>query len=336
MRVTPDCDTVNSFPICNRADAQFGPAIVWNGENYIVVWSDRRFSGAYWWLTAARVSRDGSVLDSGYVVGDRDSTNDFYADLGFDGNRCLAVWYHSYYQPWGIFGRFVNAQAQGEDSVFKIASTRTHLYNFPKLEFGDSAYLVAWADCREGAEDFDIFSRLVAPDGHLLGAEQLLATGETDQQRPDVSWDGHDYLVVWTESGLVMGRRVGSDGVPLAPASVLSDSNGNGRTCARVTSGGNNRLVVFGEQRGPETDIYGTLQARPGIEEEGRTPQAASLTLGTVFVSSPLMGEGWGEGGLGAAIYDREGRRVNAPSLGAGVFFIVVKDRVVHKVVSIE
>lgn len=322
MRVTPQCDTVNSFSICSRADAQFGPAIAYNGENYIVVWSDRRFTGTYWWLTAARITPDGTVLDTGYIVGGQGSTNEFYADLACDGDRCLAVWYHSYYAPWGIYGRFINRLARAEDSVIGIAATRTRLYNFPKVEFGDSAYLVVWADHREGAEDYDIRSRLVAPDGRLLGSEQLLATGPAAQERPDAGFDGHEFLAVWSEDGVVKGRRVGSDGVPVDTAFVLSDTNANRRACPRIATGSSNRLVVWSEQRGAETDIYGTLPGRPGLSEAGADP--AAREPGTTFSVRLRAGEQW---------FDRSGRAVDASRTAPGVYFSVTRDRQVRKTV---
>lgn len=149
------------------------------GENYIVVWSDRRFSKTYWWVTAARISRNGVVLDTGRVVGAARPANEYYPALACDGRRTLAVWYHSYHAPWGIYGRFINAEARAEDSVFRIAQTRTHFHNLPRVAFGDSAYFVAWADHREGYDDFDIRGWLLHRTGGCWAQSRQSRPGRT-------------------------------------------------------------------------------------------------------------------------------------------------------------
>lgn len=329
MRVTPDCDTVNSFPICNLADSQFGPDIVFTGENYLTVWSDRRFTGTHWWITAARVTRDGVVLDTGHVVGDRGNTSEYYPSIAFDGARSLVVWYHSLHQPWGIYGRFLDAAARGEDSVFTIARTRTHFYNRPRIAFGDSAYFVTWADFREGAEDFDVRGRLVAPDGRLLGEERLIATGPADQRRPHVSWDGREYLVVWSEGGVIVGRRVGSDGVPLGAAFAVSDTTGNDRRHPAAFAGRGGRLVVWTERRGVETDIYGRLVPAPGVAEAGPGSGRKPVPGATILPGHRLVREG-------LELYDRSGRAVTGSQLEPGVYFVIDTDRTVRRLVLLK
>lgn len=327
MRVTPDCDTVSSFPICDLADSQFGPGIVFNGEDYIAVWSDRRFTGTYWWLTAARVTREGVVLDTGHVVGARGSSNEYYPSIAFDGVRSLVVWYHSYHRPWGIHGRFLDSEARGEDSVFTIAGTRTHFQNLPRVAFGDSAYFTTWADLREGAEDFDIRGRLIAPDGRLLGIEQVIATGPADQRRPNVNWDGQEYLVVWSEAGVITGRRVGSDGLPRGAAFAVSDTTGDTRSQPAAFAGRDGRLVVWTERRGAETDIYGTLLGPPGVAEPDPA-RPGPTTRPTVFAAAGLAAQG-----RGAVVFDHTGRVVSAANPVPGVYFIRTPDNGIHRLV---
>jgi hypothetical protein len=325
VRVTPDCDTVGSVAICNRADAQFGPALAFNGRDYVVAWSDRRFSGTYWWTTVARVSAEGVVLDTGLPVGHLDAHNEFYPDIAFDGTRCLAVWYHSYYAPWGIYARFVNDSGRPEDTVLTVAAAATHLYNFPKVEFGDSAYLVVWADLREHGTDYDVYGQLVTRSGRLAGPRITVATGTEEQTRPDVMFHDGSYVVVWAEEGVVRGQQVCSDGVLSGSRFAVSDTGAGGRSCPRVAAGPGSRLVAWSEARGPTCDIYATIGPLPGIVGPEGDPQSRQPmpTLGRIRFSP------------GIEAFDRSGRRVSSRP-GPGVYFVRQANCRLSKVVVTE
>jgi hypothetical protein len=304
VRVTPQGDTINSFPICNRADAQFSPSVVFNGENYIVTWTDRRFTDAH---------------------------NEFYPNTAFDGNRCLTIWYHSYYEPYGIYGRFVNSSAQPEDTVISIAATSSYLHNFPKVDFGGGNYLVVWADERAGASDLDILGQLVSPQGALTGSKITIATGSQNQRRPDVCFDGTNFLVVWVEDNWIFGQRISPAGQLISTNFLISDPLINIRTCPRLCAGINNYLVVWSEERALYCDIYGNIDVGTGIYE-GREKSVRHPGYSATIITGPLQlpsNEKY-------KIYDISGRIVKLPKITPGIYFIEIDGEITQKIVKIK
>lgn len=265
---------------------------------------------------AARVAPDGTVLDTGAIIGSADAHNDYYPDIAFDGNRCLVVWYHSYYPPHGIFGRFINSLALPEDTIIHVALTQTHIDNLPKLDYGPGEYFVVWADLRPGQTDYDIFGQLVSPQGELIGSLITVATGAQEQTRPDVAFDGRAFLVVWTESGPVMGQWVATDGQLSGSAFAVSDTSPNPRNCARLCRGSTNMLVVWSELLGAHTDIYGSLVPVSGIAETPGCRLPPALNPASVARTLPRLTDPC------VRIFDCMGRGLKSPAVRAGVYFL--------------
>jgi hypothetical protein len=317
VRVTPQCDSLDSSAICKNGDSQFGPSITFDGTNYVVVWSDRRFNAVNWWITAARVAPDGVVLDTGIPLGTQDAHNEYYPDIASDGSRSLVAWYRSYYAPWGIYARFVNSQAQPEDSCLLVATTRTHVANYAKVAFGQGCYLVVWSDLRPGADDYDIFGRFVTPSGQMPDTAFSIATGEASQTRPDVELVGSDFLVVWNEAGRIVGRRVVPQGGPAGAQFAVSDTTNYSRDCPRLTNLDGNYLAVWSENRGTDSDIYCRIGTFPGVEESHK-PQASSTrpqpTLVCELPVTPTSGKG--------RYFDCLGRAVTPGHAAAGIYFL--------------
>jgi hypothetical protein len=332
VRVTPECDTIDSTTICNRADSQFGPAIAFDGANYVVVWSDRRFTGNYWWVTAARVTPQGVLLDTGNIIGAGDAHNEFYADIAFDGARCFVVWYHSYYAPYGIYGRFLNGSAQPEDSVIPIAPALTHVLNCAKVASGAEKYLVVWADQNPAGSDYDIYGQLIATDGQLIGSRITIATGANDQTRPDVEFVGQEYLAVWVENGLIRGQWIDQQGQLAGAPIAVSETTANPRDYPRLCAQGDRYFAVWSELRGASSDIYGRLGAAQGIGEETNAPGRLRSSPETVFLNalpgSPVRS------GLG--IYDCLGRRLASGHAPGGVYFVVDASGRLKKVLTLR
>jgi hypothetical protein len=324
VRVTSECDTINSVNICARPDAQFGPALAYDGTNYLVAWADRRYTGTYWWATVARVTPQGVVLDTGTIAGNGDAHNEFYPAVAYDGNRCLVVWYHSYYGPYGVFGRFVNHAAQPEDSVIMIAPALTHLNNFPRVGSSRSNYLIAWADLREGAGDYDVRGQLVSLGGEILGGAITIATGEANQTRPDVVFDGRQYLVVWAEPAGIRGQWISLDGALVGPELAISDTGRSGYDCPRLGAGSANCLVVWSAVQGAYSDIYGNLVSLPGIEDAKAEPAYHREAGRTLISSGPLQFPA----GERVEIFDCTGKRVDPRRLGTGLYIIRAGGRI--------
>ena len=169
MRVTPDMDTINSFEICAKIEIQTYPSVVFDGQNYIVVWSDNNFGGSYYYVAAARVTPGGVVLDTGACITSGVGSSEYRARIAYDGNRCLVVWPKS---SGPIYGRFINSDCQPEGDIFIIGFAPA---GGPNIAFDGSNYLVVWyTGTYPGLE---LYGHLVSPQGALVGSPISIAHG---------------------------------------------------------------------------------------------------------------------------------------------------------------
>ena len=122
-----------------------------------------------------------------------------------------------------------------------------------------SDYLVAWVDFRQGPSF--IYGARVSSSGNVIDlAGFAIATLEVDYDSPPcVSFDGTNYLVVWS-TGDVYGSRVSRNGVVLDPNGFVISSAPFWQGFPKVSFNGFNYFVVWEDYRfGPYTsDIFGT------------------------------------------------------------------------------
>jgi hypothetical protein len=272
VRVTPECDTLNSFVICDSSGIQTGASTVFNGENYIVVWLDQRFAADSFYVVTARVTPQGEVFDSGVRLGYASKYEGYHTDIAFDGERCLAVWNHCEYStPLGVFGRFINSSTQPEGNVITIATTSTHYSVDPKVAFDGNNYLVVFGDIPGSFNH--IYGQLVSPDGNLIGDKITIANSNyICQYYPDVVWDDHLYTVVWCEDDCIRGQHLDTNGQLIGSSFPISNTTSNSRDYPSIAVSNNNYLVAWQEQRST-LDIYGNVDHIIGVKETEKITQ---------------------------------------------------------------
>jgi hypothetical protein len=329
VRVTPNCDTLSSFVISDEIRIQWAPDAVFNGQNYIVVWSDERFIDNYYHVVAARVTPSGLVLDTGTPIGVGGSLREYYPAIEFDGNRCLAVWYNYNSLPYGVFGRFINSSGQPEGSVITIASTVYYSTMNPKIAFDGVNYLVVYVD-RPGSY-YNVYGQVVDPRGNLVGGQITIAANNLSEYYADVVWDGNFYVVTWKEGSYnVRGQRVGADGSLVGSAFQISSTSANYRYYPRITASDNNYLVAWYEYRNAQYDIYGNVDQVIGVEER-EVGKFDDFIIPTI-ISGPLTLPK----DKACKIYDISGREVESIRLSPGVYFIEIEGQITKKVVKVR
>ncbi len=298
---------------------------MFNGTNHIVVWDDGRFEGIR--IVAARVTPLGAVLDTGNCIGGTGVSEQF-PDIAFDGTRCLAVWLN-YAVPYGIAGRFVNAQAMPEDTVLTISVTETYKYANPRVAFGNNNYLVVWADIVPATFNFNIYGQLVSPQGELIGSRITIADDPSSETEPYVVFDNSQYLVAWNDSGVIWGRFIDTLGQPVAASFLISENIGRAHFSPWVAVSDINYLVVW-SRIGVDRDIYGNIDLMIGTREE-RDISLIDQMHQTIF-SGPLIlpiGKNY-------TIYDISGRQVSTNRLGSGIYFIEIDGKIEQKIIKIR
>jgi hypothetical protein len=326
VRVTPGLDTINSLPIKADVGVEKEPDISFGGNNYLVVWSEGMFGGMHK-VRAARVTTQGAVLDSGIPFG-KDAYLEYRPSIAFDGTRFLAVWYN-YSSPFGVFGRFINTQAQPQGDAFEIKLSNTnHLFQ-PDIAFAGSRYLVVWNEQTSSTGD-DVLGQIIDMDGTFYGGVMPVSVGPGYQSNPRVT-GGDAFIVVWDESGKICGQRVSAGGELTGPNFEISDTSSNERLSADIATGSANYLAVWMQYQNSSYDIFGNIDITTGINMT-RAQIIHQDHLTATIIKGPLERFLVHE----YTIYDIAGRKVDREPNSCGVYFLERGGRIVKKIIRLR
>ena len=278
MRVTPNLDTINSFEICPKLEIQTYPAITFDGQNYLVVWSDNNFGGSYYYVAAARVTPGGVVLDTGACITNGTGSSEYRAKIAYDGNRSLVVWPKS---SGPIYGRFINSQCQPEGNMFVIASAPA---GGPNIAFDGTNYLVVWFSGTYPA--LELYGHLVSTQGALVGSPISIAVGAGCHRWADITFDGTKYLVIWqtgenNAGQKIYGQFIGTDGVHIGDTFMICDNTYEERWWPAIAVADSNFLTVWGQGYGSACNSWGNVDVSvTGLTEDaGYTIHDTGLNL---------------------------------------------------------
>jgi hypothetical protein len=265
--------------ISTAPDWQSDPSVAFDGENFFVVWDDRRAGWDSTGIYGARVDISGAVLDTEGIVVCNTSGDQEYPAMGFDGTNHLVVWKDDC--SGGVCGSRVMPSGVILDTSGFPVSTAAHSQWFPSAAFNGADYLIAWGDFRGGG---GVYGTRVDSSGVVLDPTGIAISTEA---RPNYFWgtsvasDGNNYLVVWQdarngEDNLdVYAARVSSSGAVLdeIPISTLP----GWQFGVSAAFGVNNYFVVWSDE-----------SAR-GIQGTRVTPSGAVLDPGGIAVASSGM-----------------------------------------------
>jgi len=218
---------------------QCNPSVAFDGNNYLVVWTDWRDTLFNTSVLAARVTPDGTVIDNEAITID---TMGVYASVGFDGTNYLVVdW------GWGIQGFRVTPTGEVLDSTAIVISSSDGWQQ--ALAFDGANYLVVWEDYRDSVSQ--IYGARVSPTGAVLDTAGIaIGTGPHRLVCPAITFDGTNFLVVWEvrdpTTAYICGTLVSPAGQALDSGFVVdSASQIDDMYGPTATSDGTNSLVVW-------------------------------------------------------------------------------------------
>ena len=261
------------FVISHADKGRDYPAVDFDGTNFLVVWEDSR-NGS--WEDAdiygARVTPQGTVLDTAGIGIAQASDRQNQVAVAFDGTDFLVVWYdHRSGSDWDIWGTRVTPQGMVLDTGGIVISQAAGDQSTPAVRFDGADFLVAWQDVRSGSE-WDIYGARVTPQGTVLDTEGIaISQASGDQLSTAVGFDGANFLVVWQDdrdsNGWdIYGARVSPQGAVLDSAGILMSLAANEQSYPAVASDGTNFLVVWADSRNSAwLDIYGVRVSQSGI-----------------------------------------------------------------------
>jgi len=311
QRLAADGTALDADPLELAAGSVSSPSAVWDGERFLVVWSD--VDG----IRGVRLGPDGVPLDASFLV----MADGFSPDVAALDGVFLVVGL-----KFGFNIQYINVHAARIDGAtgqlvdpvpISIAGSYSLL---PRVISIDTSWLITWE--QHGTHDDPqslIAASFLLSDGSSPGTFNVTFNGG----HPDVAWSGSEALFVFRVNSLananndVWYRRMTSAGGFPAPQALLSDAAGR-QLYPAVAWDGAQFLAAWEDQRNQvtfydgRTDVYaarisaaGVLldpvsfaletgaapQARPALAAVAGTPGAAASA--TSIVHGDVGGVAW-------------------------------------------
>ncbi|MCE5198692.1 MAG: hypothetical protein ABFD54_02340 [Armatimonadota bacterium] len=284
---------------------QIDPSVAWNGQEYLVVWTDKRESLSH--IYAARVRPTGEVLDPGGILLSGTVANQIAPKVASDTSGCLVVWQDTRGSSNDIYGCAVSSVG----IVGRIYGIVTHADNeeSPALAYNGSSYMVIWRDYRNSdSTDTDIYGCRVSKLGIRMTADALISSaGSTAgaagaQLNPRICAIGTSFMAVWEDMRVnkinkdIYGARINYAGtlVDKSGIAICTASGDDEMPC--VAYDGSKLLVSWRSRsdryvKATRMSIEGGILDPVSIKVSGTT--AGSTGIGVAAISGKFA-VGWG------------------------------------------
>ncbi|UCG31316.1 MAG: hypothetical protein JSV53_05415 [candidate division WOR-3 bacterium] len=326
MRVTPECDSINSLSICSEDGIQTDPCVAFDGTNYMVVWSDMRVTGNKV-VYVARVSQSGTVLDPGGVqIGPENGSWQNQPSIVFLGDKYFLAWGHLM-APFGVTGCFVNLDGTLDDTV-RIASATAEVHNTCVVYDGEKM-LVTWTEYAG-----TLWGQFVSTSGSAIGSPFIIATDIMVTSSGSTCFSGSEYMVVYCNWAFAIiefwGRKYDASGNPLgSPFRIANPAHSS--TDGYVIAGDEHYLCLWSKLLYP-ADIYGSLDFDVGVEDHQTRPLEQGLRYTSTITSGPLALPDDKE----FKVFDIMGCEVRTTNPAPGIYFIQIESDIVQKVIKVK
>jgi hypothetical protein len=264
------------IPIATVPGQQFGPDVVFNGTDFLVVWMssgpDRPND-----VLGTRVSRSGSVRDRVPIPIATGPEAESAPAVAFDGTNVLVVWTGGD----GVSGSRVSPAGVVLDRPGIPISAETG--SEVVLAFDGINHLVVWETF---GTDRDLSAAVVSPQGAVV-ARQAIVAEPGDQSEPAIAFDGVNSLLTWRDDradymGDISGTRVDPAGNGLDTTRIRITSAAGRQVEPAVAFDGTNYLVTWTGD-GSGFGIHGARVTPEGVVLDGdAVPIVAQAGTGAV------------------------------------------------------
>jgi hypothetical protein len=268
-------------------DGELGE-ILWDGSSYVVVFANDKG------IQSTRVASDGRVIDTKLVSGG--ATNARYSSpvASWSGANLYVAWSDDRLSTEArnadVIGRVVDS---GIDTLISAAAPQQHV---PSIAFGANRFLIAWTEERLGSGTDTFIARMTSDGTRMDGRGVRLSTTGASATKPDVVFDGTNFVVAWiaTANGKdsVITTRVSPDGAVLdfgginqfnaegcidgldlgidgaVPLAVWTDCNSGHVYAARITRGG---IMALASVAIAQVSPDGVIAKNPSVAWNGKT-----------------------------------------------------------------
>lgn len=201
------------------------PGVGWDGNNYLVTWSDGRTTSSSRNIYGARVDTSGVVLDTSPIMITTNSANKVNSRVAGNSNCFLVVWEDNS----RAYGCRVSSAGSLLDAVqgFPVCTNAAFQFN-PEVASIGTNFFVVWQDRRLGST---LYGSRVSGSGQVLdGTGFALCSSTNVNGHPGLAASATNYFAVWEDIGssstYVYGARVSANGILLDTNSIAISTNG--------------------------------------------------------------------------------------------------------------
>ncbi len=242
--------------ISNAPDNQINPSLVYNGINYLVVWSDLR-NGSYD-IYGTRVSTSGIVLDTADIFISSSISYDLLTPaVTFGGRYFFVVWKEQLSPTTGyIRGTRIDTSGIVIDTLSIVINSTPIAYVSPDVSFDGQNFFTVWTIATHA------YGARIDTSGTVIDTINILiASNPGLKANPNVAFDGIRYAVIWQDnrnsSYDIYGARVNTSGVVIDSSAIGIVSMNSDLKYPRIVFNGENYLLTWEDYRAGYPDIYG-------------------------------------------------------------------------------
>ena len=196
-------------PTSEEQDMQAGAGslVAFDGRNYLAVWDTGGFHDSPGGdIHGALFSQTGSLVVPVIPV-TSEGTGALSPAVSFGKSNYLVVWNNAVPgtpelpELYDIYGEFISTDGT-QGNPFVISQTPTPSYNPCCAAFDGTNFMVVWNKNIGSASPntvWNLFGRLVSPDGTFPGDERAMVPDANNPQFPSLAFDGANYLLAWNE-----------------------------------------------------------------------------------------------------------------------------------------
>ncbi|WP_243338178.1 InlB B-repeat-containing protein [Anaeromyxobacter soli] len=272
----------SEFPLSAAAGWQDFAAIGFDGESYLVAWSDGRngLGPGDTDIYSVRVSAAGAVLEGSEALVSAAPGAQHHPAIAIGPSAALIIWEdeRSGMGASDVYGARVGATVLDPDGIL-VSNSPFQEYS-PSVGFDGTGWVVVWSDLGGGSGS-QVYGARLSAEGALL--DRLAFTpGLYGQERTAIAWGAGSGLVVWgdghTSKGTeISGTLVDGAGRVLTPNGTPFTSGANTQVAGDVAFDGADYLVVWHDNRsGAGWDVYAAR-----VNASGTVLDAAAIPIAT-------------------------------------------------------
>ena len=266
--------------------------VAFDGTNFRVTWSDYRSGTAYGDIYAARVTPQGTVLDTSGLPVSTAPGDQYNSAVAFGGANLLVTWEdyrNNPYEP-DIYAARVTPAGAVLDPQGVLATLYPGWQEYPAVAFDGANFLVSWSNGRSDSTRA-VYAARVTPQGAVLDSTDIaISTAPGWHSDPAIAFNGTNFLVAWMDYrngayGDIYATRVTPQGTVLDPSGIPVSTDSGDQLYPTIAFDGANYLVSWMDDRGgSDFDIYAARVAPDGTVLD---PSGILVSSASVYHSYP-------------------------------------------------